>query len=76
MTERVYLEKELEDVLAAATRLFELTGGGYAVTRTEDGLTARRTWPPVAPTKDTPLDGIDTWRLVAKKVLLTIMRYL
>jgi hypothetical protein len=68
MTERVYLEKELDDVVAAATRLFDLTGGGYAVTRTAEGLTAYRKWPPVAPTKDAPLDGSDTWLLVVKKV--------
>ena len=68
MTERVYLEKELEEVLAAATRLFDLTGGGYTVARTDDGLTAHRTWSPVAPTKDAPLDGSEIWRLVVKKV--------
>ena len=72
MTERVYLEKELEDVLAAATRVFALAGGGYAVTRTEDGLTAHRAWPPVAPTKDVHLDGSDTWRLVVKKVTVCL----
>ena len=68
MTERVYLEKEPEDALAAATRLFELTGGGYTVTRTDEGLTAHRVWSPIAPVKDAPNDGSDTWLLVAKKV--------
>ena len=68
MTERVYFDKTPEEVLAAATRLFQLTGGGYTVTRTADGLSAHRTWTPVAPTKDTPLDGSDTWLLVVKEV--------
>jgi len=68
MTERIYLDKSPEEVLAAATRLFQLTGGGYTVTRTAEGLTAHRTWPPVAPVKDAPLDGSDTWLLVVKEV--------
>ena len=72
MTERVYLEKELEEVMAAVTRLFELTGGGYSVTRTEDGLTAHRKWTPVASGKDAPLDGSDTWIIVVKKVIACI----
>jgi len=84
MTERVYCGKSIEEAAAAATRLFELTGGGYVVTRTADGLTARRGWPPVAPgkdvprdggdtspvapDKDAPQDGSDTWTLTAKEV--------
>ena len=68
MTERVYLDKSPEEVLAAATRLFQLAGGGYAVTRTADGLTAHRTWSPVAAGKDAPLDGTDTWQMVVKEV--------
>lgn len=69
MTERVYLDKTPEEVLAAATRLFELTGGGYTVTRTDEGLTAHRTWPAVAPGKDAvSRDGSDTWLLVVKAV--------
>jgi hypothetical protein len=69
MTERVYLDQEREAVLAAATRLFALTGGGYVVTSTSDGLTAHRTWPPVEGTaKDLPFDGTDTWQLVVKEV--------
>ena len=68
MTERVYLDQERETVLAAATRLFALTGGGYVVTRTADGLTAHRTWPPVEPAQDVPFDGSDTWQLVVKEV--------
>jgi hypothetical protein len=68
MTERVYLDKNTEEVLAAATRVFELTGGGYSVTRTADGLSARRVWPPTTPGKDAPLDGTDTWLLVVKNV--------
>jgi len=68
MTERVYLDKSPEEVLAAASRLFQLTGGGYTVTRTADGLTAHRTWPPVAPTKNTTADGSDAWQLVVKEV--------
>jgi len=70
MTERVYLDKNTEEVLAAATRLFALAGGGYAVTRTPDGLTAHRAWPPVAPTQDAPRDGTDTWLLTVKEVTL------
>ena len=68
MTERVYLDKNSEEVLAAATQLFQLTGGGYTVTRTADGLSAHRTWPPVAPSKDAPLDGSDTWQLTVQAV--------
>jgi len=72
MTERVYFGKDAEEVLAAATQLFQLTGGGYTVTRTADGLTAHRAWPPVAPTQGTSPDGTDTWQLVAKEVTLCI----
>ncbi|MCL2123143.1 MAG: hypothetical protein FWH34_03540 [Desulfovibrionaceae bacterium] len=68
MTERVYLDKNPEEVLSAATRLFQLTGGGYTVTRTADGLAAHRTWLPVAHAKDVPLDGSDAWQLVLKEV--------
>ena len=67
MTERVYFDKNPEEVLAAATRLFQLTGGGYTVTRTPEGLTAHRTWTPVAG-QDAPRDGSDTWLLVVKEV--------
>ena len=70
MTERIYLDTTPEEVLAAASRLFQLTGGGYAVTPTADGLSAHRTWPPVAAGRDVPLDGSDTWQLVVKKVTL------
>jgi len=63
MTERVYVDKRREDLLNAAIRLFDLTGGGYAVTRTEDGLTAQRMWHPVEPGKGVPHDGSDTWIL-------------
>jgi hypothetical protein len=68
MTERVYLRSRPEDVLAAATRLFQLAGGGYVVTRTEDGLKAHRVWPSVESGKDAPRDGSDTWVLVVKEV--------
>ena len=68
MTERVYFDKTPEEVIAAATRLFQLTGGGYTVTRTAEGLTAHRTWTPVASSKDAPSDGSDTWLLVVKNV--------
>ena len=67
MTERVYFDKSSEELLAAATRLFQLTGGGFSVTRTTDGLTARRTWSPVASAKDAS-DGTDTWQLAVKEV--------
>jgi len=67
MTERIYFDKTPEEVLAAATRLFQLTGGGYTVTRTPEGLTAHRTWAPVAG-QDAPRDGNDTWLLVVKEV--------
>ena len=67
MTERIYLDKAPEEVLAAATQLFQLTGGGYAVTRTPEGLSAHRTWSPVVG-KDAPQDGTDTWLLVVKEV--------
>ena len=67
MTERIYLDKSFEEVLTAATRLFDLAGGGYAVTRTADGLTAHRTWPATA-SKDASRDGSDTWLLVVKEV--------
>ena len=73
MTERIYLDKSPEEAIAAATRLFQLTGGGYTVTpASDDGLTAHRTWSPVAPSKDAPLDGADTWRLEVKKVLVCV----
>ncbi|MDR2695505.1 MAG: hypothetical protein LBC79_03900 [Deltaproteobacteria bacterium] len=70
MTERVYLDQDREAVLTAATRLFELAGGGYVVTRTAEGLTAHRTWPPVDPTKDVASDGSDTWLLVVQDVVV------
>jgi hypothetical protein len=68
MTERIYLDKNPEEVLAAATRLFQLTDGGYTVTRTAEGLTAHRTWSPVASGQDAPRDGSDTWLLTVKEV--------
>jgi len=68
MTERVYVGRNSEEILAAATRLFQLTGGGYTVTRTDDGLKAHRVWPPVTPGKDAPNDGRDTWVLTVKEV--------
>ena len=70
MTERIYLDKDIEEVFAAVTRLFELTGGGYTVTRNADGLIAHRKWTPVAPSQDTPFDGSDTWEILVKEVLV------
>ena len=72
MTERVYFEKDMEEVLAAATRLFQLTGGGYTVTRTSDGLTAQRAWTPIGLTEDAPYDGSETWLLAVKKVTVCL----
>ena len=71
MTERVYLDTSREEALAAATRLFRLAGGGYAVTPVADGLTAHRRWSATAPDldiRDARLDGSDTWRLVVQEV--------
>jgi hypothetical protein len=72
MTERVYLDKEPEEALAAATRLFQLVGGGYEVTRTADGLRVHRAWTPVASSADAPRHGSDTWQLEAKEVTVCI----
>jgi len=70
MTERVYLDKSSEEILAAAARVFQLTGGGYTVTPTADGLMAQRSWSPVTPGKDTAPVGSDIWQLVVKEVSL------
>jgi hypothetical protein len=71
MTERVYFDKSSEELLAAATRVFQLAGGGYAVTSAPDGLTAHRSWPPVAPAPDAVApDGKDTWRVTVADVLV------
>ncbi len=68
MTERVYLDKTPEEVLNAAARLFQLVDGGYTVTYTPDGLTAKRTWPVTEAATEAPADGSDTWLLTVKKV--------
>jgi len=73
MTERIYLDKTPEEALAAAARLFQLTGGGYDVARTADGLSARRAWSPVASVWGGKSEGVsrsgsDSWQLVAKEV--------
>jgi hypothetical protein len=71
MTERIYMDRSAEEVLNASARLFQLAGGGYAVTRTADGLTVRRGWSPVAD-QGSSLDGSDTWHLTAKEVTVCI----
>jgi len=72
MTERVYLDKSSEEVLAAATRIFQLAGGDYLVTRTSDGLIAHRAWSPLTPGENAARDGSDTWQLVVRNVTMCV----
>jgi hypothetical protein len=72
MTERLYLDKNPEEILAAAARIFQLADGDYIITRSSDGLTARRAWSPLAPGNGASRDGADTWQLTAKNVTLCV----